>query len=474
MLSVVAVIVVMVSLLGDLKPLYQVDGSGGNPIKNVMDQEAGVYSDLKLISIRDPQSLLEQSVAEGFDKRLSMINMRLIIRVNDDILYASPKLSRTTEWQGQLPKFGTVSDRNTEFAGNLLITRHEDFLLPDKSKASLFVVTDANSFQKVLKQYSTWLIVILLIILALTNGVLTYLVSRSIIRPLKALQRATEEIKEGNLDYEVKPLSRDEIGQLSVAFEEMRKKLKESVELQLQYEENRKELISNISHDLKTPVTAIKGYVEGIMDGVTNSPEKLDRYVKTIYTKTVHMDKMIDELFLYSKLDLGKLPFHFEQVDIGAYLEDCAQEMYPDMEKKGIKLEQGTLLEDLVFVKADREKLKRVLINILENAMKYMDKADGKIGMNVTLQDGKAVISVSDNGRGIAEDALPHIFDRFYRADPSRNQATGGSGLGLSIARQIIEEHGGQIWAGSMLGRGTTVYIALPVWSKHEREGASA
>ncbi|WP_373229327.1 ATP-binding protein [Cohnella sp.] len=459
-LSILAVIVV-----------FKLDGSRGNPIKNIINQEADVYADIKLMSIREPESFLQRSVADGIDERLNMINMNLIVRVNNDIVYTSPDISSTVHL-GRLPEFGAVSDYDSDFRGQHLITRHEDFLLPDQREGSVFVVSDDNPFPKYIQGYFAWLFTILLIILALTNGVLTYLVSRSIIRPLKALQRAAEEIKEGNLDYQVNPKSKDEIGKLSVAFEEMRVKLKESVELQLQYEENRKELISNISHDLKTPVTAIKGYVEGIMDGVTDSPDKLDRYVKTIYSKTVDMDRMIDELFLISKLDLGKLPFHFEKVDIGAYIQDCAQEITFDMEKRGIKLELTALPEEAVLIKADREKLKRVLVNILENAMKYMDKSDGKISLRVIVQDGKAVVSVKDNGQGISKDALPHIFDRFYRVDPSRNTSTGGSGLGLAIAKQIIEEHDGLIWAESETGKGTTVYISLPAWNKHDREGA--
>ncbi|KIL37092.1 histidine kinase [Cohnella kolymensis] len=463
---VLAVVAVLIFLL--------VNGSSGDPFKNAFEQEAGIYADMKQMSAREPESLLQRSVAQGFDQRLNEIDMRLIIRVNHDIAYASPYLDRTA-WEGRLPQYGTILDQHTQMHGDLWITRHEDFLLPDNKQGSIFVIADMATMQKTFRHYIIWVIVGVLLILALTNGVLTYLVSRSIIRPLRALQRATEEIKEGNLDHQVKPQSKDEIGQLSAAFEEMRKKLKESVRLQLQYEENRKELISNISHDLKTPVTAIKGYVEGIMDGVTNSPDKLDRYLKTIHTKTVDLNRMIDELFLFSKLDLGKVPFNFEKVDIGGYLRDCAQEIHFDMEQKGIKLKLDTVPKGSnIFVKADREKLKRVLTNILENAMKYMDKEDGKIEVGVTFPDGEAVISISDNGQGIEAAALPHIFDRFYRADPSRNSTTGGSGLGLSIARQIVEEHGGRIWADSELGMGTTVYISLPVWSQREGEGAQA
>lgn len=451
--------------------LFMLDETRDNPIRKIFDREGAVYYDIKRATLLDPEAFLREEDINRFEERLEEINMNLIFRIADEIHYASPRLSRLE--LEDLPAFGSVEGYNSDFKGNHLVTRQEDFLLPDRREGSVFIVSNDKIFPKYFRDYFIWMVGLVLSILALTNGVLTYLVSRSIIRPLRALQKATEEIKEGNLDYEVKPRSKDEIGKLSAAFEEMRKKLKESVELQLQYEENRKELISNISHDLKTPVTAIKGYVEGIMDGVTDSPEKQDRYVKTIYSKAADMDRMIDELFLFSKLDLGKMPFDFEKVDIGAYLQDCAQELVFDLDKRGIKLELNALPEQTLYVKVDREKLKRVLINILENSMKYMDKPDGWIGLNVKAQAGAAEISISDNGQGIPEDALPHIFDRFYRADPSRNSSTGGSGLGLAIAWQIVEEHGGRIRAESELGAGTRVHIELPLWGRTQKEGVS-
>ncbi|TVY01234.1 sensor histidine kinase [Cohnella terricola] len=443
------------------------------PISKAMDRGEQMYSEIKQMGLREPEVFLRDVFVEDLSLRLGEMGMGLIVRVGGEILYAPPGLDRD-QANRKLPEFASFHEFKGDFYGNRWIVVQEDFLLADRRELSVFVVSDENPIPEYWQNYLIGMVGAFLLILALTNGVLTYLVSRSIIRPLQTLQKATEEIKEGNLDHEVKPRSKDEIGKLSVAFEEMRKKLKESVEVQLQYEENRKELVSNISHDLKTPVTAIKGYVEGIMDGVTNSPEKLDRYVKTIYAKATDMDRMIDELFLISKLDMGKLPFDFERVDIGGYLLDCARELQVDMEKKGIKLELAALPEEPVFVKADREKLKRVLINILENAMKYMDKTDGFIGMQVVRQDGDVVIGIADNGQGIAEEELPHVFDRFYRADPSRNSSTGGSGLGLSIAKQIVEEHGGRIRAESEYGKGTTIYVALPEWGKGKREETRA
>lgn len=299
------------------------------------------------------------------------------------------------------------------------------------------------------------------IIILLTNGAITYFVSRSIIKPLKVLKHGAEQIKDGNLDFKVDTVSRDEIGEVCIAFEEMRKKLKESIELQLQYEENRKELISSISHDLKTPITAIKGYVEGIMDGVANSPEKVDKYVKTIYSKSIDMDKLIDDLFLFSKLDLKKLPFNFERINIKEYFVDCIEEMQIDLQDKGMLLSFNCEIFDNAVVMADREKLKRAVTNIVQNTIKYMDKDNGQIEIRLNEDSEKIMVQIKDNGQGISEEDLPYVFDRFYRADPSRNRNTGGSGLGLAITKQIIEGHNGGIWIESRLGEGTSIYFTL-------------
>ncbi|OCT11194.1 two-component sensor histidine kinase [Paenibacillus pectinilyticus] len=458
-----AVVLISVATFGSLKSGFQVDFSHGNPIKRVVDQELENVAYMKAKTDTNPDAFLDQVFVKDLEERFHKINMGLIIRQDQTIKYMSPYINVGEAGDtSKLPAYGTSNGQFQRNQGSLWITRQQDFLFADGSKGTVFVFLDGGPFQKYLHQFSKSVIWTFLFILIATNGVLTYFVSRSIIRPLRALKRAAVEIKEGNLDFEIKPHGNDELGELSIAFEEMRHKLKKSVELQLQYEENRKELISNISHDLKTPVTAIKGYVEGIMDGVSNSPDKLDKYIRTIYNKAADMDRLIDELFLFSKLDLGKVPFQFETVDLGHYVQDCTQELQFDMEKKGVQFTLADLPQEPMLVTADRDKLRRVLLNIIENAVKYSEEGHCRITLSVIEQGGFAVIQVKDNGQGISEEALPHIFDRFYRADPSRNSATGGSGLGLAIAKQIMEEHGGRIGATSMLGRGTTVYMALP------------
>ena len=251
------------------------------------------------------------------------------------------------------------------------------------------------------------------------------------------------------------------LGQLCSDFEEMRKRLKESAEAKIQFDADNKELISNISHDLKTPITAIKGYVEGIMDGVADTPEKMERYIRTIYNKANDMDHLIDELTFYSKIDTNRIPYTFSKINVAEYFGDCAEELGLDLESKNIEFGYYNYCDRNVIIIADAEQIKRVINNIIGNSVKYIDKPQGKINIRIKDVGDFVQIEIEDNGKGIAQKDIPYIFERFYRTDSSRNSTQGGSGIGLSIVRKIIEDHGGKIWATSREGTGTIMYFVL-------------
>ena len=299
---------------------------------------------------------------------------------------------------------------------------------------------------------------IILISVALVVGLWVY---RSIAVPLVKLKKATQNIKEGNLDFVLEVDGDDEFSELCRDFEEMRKRLKESAEEKVLMDKENKELISNISHDLKTPITAVKGYVEGIMDGVADTPEKIDRYVKTIYNKTNEMDHLINELTFYSKIDTNRIPYTFSKLNVEDYFSDCAEEVGLELETRGIELVYANYVEDNVQVIADGEQIRRVIHNIISNAIKYMDKPKGIIQIRIKDVGDFIQVEIEDNGKGIAAKDLPSIFDRFYRTDVSRNSSKGGSGIGLSIVKKILEDHGGKVWATSRLGIGTIMYFVL-------------
>ena len=299
---------------------------------------------------------------------------------------------------------------------------------------------------------------IILVFTALSVGLWIY---RSIAVPLVKLKKATKNIKEGNLDFVLEVEGNDEFSQLCQDFEEMRKRLKESTEEKILMDKENKELISNISHDLKTPITAVKGYVEGIMDGVADTPEKMDRYVRTIYNKTNEMDHLINELTFYSKIDTNRIPYTFSKLNVEDYFSDCAEELGLEMETRGIELVYANYVEKGVQVIADGEQIRRVIHNIVSNAIKYMEKPRGIIQLRVKDVGDFIQVEIEDNGKGIAAKDLPYIFDRFYRTDVSRNSSKGGSGIGLSIVKKIMEDHGGKVWATSRLGIGTIMYFVL-------------
>ena len=300
-----------------------------------------------------------------------------------------------------------------------------------------------------------------LIVVSITAALLIIWIYRAVSVPLQKLQKAARNIKEGNLDFEIKAENDDEIGLLCKDFEEMRLRLKAQAEEKVAFDRENKELISNISHDLKTPITAIKGYVEGIMDGVADTPEKMERYLKTVYNKANDMQRLIDELTFYSKIDTNRIPYNFRKINVSDYFGDCAEEVGLDLGAKNIVFQYANYVDEQVMVIADPEQIRRVVNNIISNSCKYFDKSQCFINMRIKDVGDFIQVEIEDNGKGIATKDIPYIFDRFYRTDSSRNSAKGGSGIGLSIVRKILEDHGGKVWASSKEGTGTVVYFVL-------------
>ena len=241
----------------------------------------------------------------------------------------------------------------------------------------------------------------------------------------------------------------------------MRKRLKELDEEKKTFDRQNKELISNISHDLKTPITAVKGYVEGIMDGVADTPEKMDRYIRTIYIKANDMDRLINELTFYSKIYTNRIPYHFNKINVADYFDDCAEEVGLEMRERKITFTYINNVEKDTVVIADAEQMKRVINNIVGNSVKYMDKPRKSLQLRILDVGDFIQVEIEDNGKGIQNKDLVSVFDRFYRTDQSRNSAQGGSGIGLSIVKKIIEDHGGRIWASSRFGEGTTMHFVI-------------
>ncbi len=299
-------------------------------------------------------------------------------------------------------------------------------------------------------------------ILIITGVILSIWLYRGIITPITNLTRATKNIRDGNLDFRVDTEQGvEEVDELCDAFEEMRVRLKDANDEKMEFDKQNRELISNISHDLRTPITAVKGYCEGLIDGVADTPEKQERYIRTIYNKANDMDHLINELSFYSKITTNRIPYAFDKISARNFFDDAANEYRDELQAKNVEFSYLNSVNPDVEIIVDAEQIERVLNNIISNSLKYMDKAEKKIAMQVTEDNGEVRIAVSDNGKGIEAKNLPNIFNRFYRTDSSRNSSKGGSGIGLSIVKKIIEDHGGRVWASSQEGEGTTMYFEL-------------
>jgi signal transduction histidine kinase len=423
-----------------------------------------IFDQLRDDTSKDPDIFNDQTYLDNINEQLKSDGGYVIVRQGDDTITYNGSINDDNSLTLILPEYGSSHD---QFNGYLFndekkLIRQYDFTLSDGTIGSLFIIFTAQAL--IAPAFFSYMFFAMCFILLLTSLILTAWTRNGIFKPVGELNVAMQKIKDGNFDYRLNDnAEKGEIGEMYRNYEDMRLRLKESAQEKLEHEQQNKELIRNISHDLKTPITTIRGYAEGLMEGVATTPEKQQKYLKTIYNKAIDMNNLINELTLYSSIDNNRIPYNFRKLNVGDYFGDCVEEVGMDMEGRGIKLNYSNLTAPDTIVIADPEQLKRVINNIVSNSVKYMDRTDGKGQIDIRILDevDSIRVEVEDNGRGIAPKDLGSIFERFYRTDSSRNSKHQGSGIGLSIVKKIIEDHGGYIWATSHEGEGTTMHFVL-------------
>ena len=309
-----------------------------------------------------------------------------------------------------------------------------------------------------------------IMIILLLSQLMTKSLIQTIMKPVTMLRNAAGRIIEGDLDTAINYMGADEFQPVCESFDLMQLHLKEQMEKNMAYEKARTEMVSGISHDLRTPLTSIKGYIKGMLDGIANTDEKRQEYLSVAYKKACDMEKLLAKLFYFSKLETGNMPFYFQEVSMQTYMEDYVAEKEVEMQTKG-SLICGKL-EALSGVKCriDREQMQRVFDNLVENSCKY---ANPKERLEICVEafsdkSDKIRLVFSDNGQGMEPEKLKHVFEQFYRGDEARNAACDGNGLGLYVCRYIIEKHGGTVRADG--NKGFSVEITLPVAEKQKEE----
>ena len=441
-------------------------------ISEITDLTEETYYEIEAQLGIDSERFVNEEYLNELNQQLQSDSSYIIVRKGAEYFYIGDE-EESKQLIGSLPSYGAHNEgpeAGYYFRRLNKVVKQFDFIFEDGSEGRLFVVT---RLKEVISSRTVFqLFIIIVLVLVATSVGLTRWINRGVFYPVRELNHAMSCIAKGNFDYALTiEENNGEIEQLYKSYEDMRLKLKESTEETIQNEKQNRELISNITHDLKTPITSIKGYVEGIIDGVADTPEKMDRYIKTIYTKAMDMDRLINELTYYSGIDSNKIPYHFQRINVSDYFNDCVEEVGWDLESKNIKLNYSNLLVSDTKIIADPQQLKKVINNIIGNSVKYLDKnRAGEIDIRLLDEIDSIRVEIEDNGKGIAAKDLPNIFERFYRTDASRNSAQGGSGIGLSIVKKIIEDHGGYIWATSKVGEGTCMHFVIRKYSDVQEE----
>jgi len=389
------------------------------------------------------------------DERLAEKNIRMFLVSEGHVIYTSEyfdiqKLNRDMRYSLD------------QYREQYIIEKHR---IPE-SGYTIYFLLPKNDSMLFKNSFLIFIATIFLIATIFRSGFSHSIMKRiykNMVNPLEKLKEATNNIRKGKLD---EPLLSEyhynrDLKETFRDFEKMREQLNENKVLALQYENNRKDLISNISHDLKTPIASIMGYVEGILDGIADTPAKRDRYMQIIYKKSLDMNRLVNDLILFSKLDVNKVAFNFQQINFQMYMETLFEEYGMELQENNVELVSRYQAEENKMIRIDAKQLRRVFNNVIGNAMKHLDKDTKAIELVAYEEADEIVIRISDNGKGIPKDKVDFIFDRFYKGDAARNTEVGSSGLGLSISKQIVQAHGGRIWAQSEVGEGTIIYFTI-------------
>ncbi|MCL2411979.1 MAG: HAMP domain-containing histidine kinase, partial [Treponema sp.] len=276
-----------------------------------------------------------------------------------------------------------------------------------------------------------------IVFFCIISSIISHRMTKRIIKPLDILDDGVRQIQKDNFAYRIEYKNNDEFFPVCNAFNHMAAQLEVSTKQRLKDEANRRELLAGISHDLRTPLTTISGYLDGLESGVASTPEMREKYFTTIKNNTVNMKHIIEQLFLFSKLDMDEFAFSPHRFDIMRAIFDMTEELIEEYAMKGLNITFAENYPQNIFVYADAAHFRRVLINILENSAKYKKKEIGNIKISASLDNNFVCLRFDDDGFGVNSEALPNLFNAFYRADPSRH--TKGSGLGLAISAKIIE-----------------------------------
>ena len=389
----------------------------------------------------------------------------VVVMENDNIVYNSEGFT-ILQIKEMLMNL-SIENNYYEYESNRYRINAQNFTMQDGSNYRIITLNQIINVGDYYRSLLIFVFIIFLIVFVIASLIVQRQNMKNIIIPITDLTKEMEKLRIGELETAITDKGYGEIRELGTAIEQLRLQLKNSIYYQQKVDENRKFLISSISHDLKTPVTSIRGYIDGVLDGVADTDEKKQYYLSKAIEKTKMINTMIEDLLLYSKLDLNQMTFEKDKVNIVKYIESCIEDSSEGFLRENKRIIFENKLSTASFVIIDVAKFKRVIQNIMDNAKRSIETQIGQLKVMLRETNSSVIIEFKDNGRGISKQDLPHVFERFYRADTAR-EVKGSSGLGLAIAKQIVEGLGGRIWAISENGQGASIIISLKKVKKEE------
>lgn len=428
--------------------------------------------------------LMEQSTADSSTAReqkatlenlLDTGALRMQIYSNGELLYdygkkcgADRKLVKAAEILNEPGAVATSESRSVYRAvENVDGTRYQVYVLGTREEGM------GDNLKTILILSALILAAAIVIAVIVTNRILTKFVFRKIEGPLDTLAAGVAEIGSGNLEFRIDYDRTDEFRPVCDAFNDMAVRLKRSVDQTVKNEESRKELMAGISHDIRSPLTSIKAYVEGLLDGIAQTPEIQQRYLMTIKRKAEDIDRMVNQIFIFSKLELDEYPMELTKVRLDTELRSMIEEVRDEYASGGLEISEERM--DAFEAEIDTEQFRRIIRNILDNSRKYKNADTGHLTVELYAKNGCCDLILSDDGPGVSDDALDKLFDVFYRTDPARKNPAGGSGLGLAIAANTIKRMGGSVHAEKSASGGLAVILTLPgtdAYGKHAQTAA--
>ncbi|MEA4846919.1 MAG: HAMP domain-containing sensor histidine kinase [Clostridiaceae bacterium] len=407
---------------------------------------------------------------DALNAQLDLYDYKLLVLEGDNIVFSTLSDSQCRIIDSLKP----LKLEQSTLAGKV---QKMTFAAVAKGTYSIFAVggraDNLSFFSDFLQPFLINCLIIIAVILLLSQLFTRKMVWR-ILRPLNALSDGSKRIENGDFSKPVVYTGKDEFASVCTAFNQMQEHLLKEREKTAAYEKARTDLIAGISHDLRTPLTSVKGYIKGLRDGVANTPEKREQYLEIAYKKACDMDVLLQKLFYFSSLETGNLPLSLDREDLGDFARQFAENMRDELDYKNIKMTVDTTSVPHP-VTIDTEQMRRVLLNLVENAIKYANAKSLVLRISVWRERDMEHLLFVDNGQGVPEEHLLHLFERFWRGDEARGTKNGegwsqaspaarpsspGSGLGLYIVKYIVEAHGGFVTAKN--DNGLQIKISLP------------